>query len=76
MVETKDDASYIGLVASETANAVTMRQAYGKEDVIPRANIRKMQSQSQSLMPEGLEAGLTPQELADLLHYIEIAEGK
>jgi hypothetical protein len=27
-------------------------------------------------MPEGLEAGLTPQDLADLLAYIETAEGK
>jgi len=76
VVETKDEASFIGLVAGETSNAVTLRQAYGKEDVIQRANILKMQSQGQSLMPEGLEAGLTPQELADLLQYIETAEAK
>jgi len=30
-----------------------------------------MQSQGQSLMPEGLEAGLTAQDLADLIDYIE-----
>jgi len=76
VIETKDDESSIGLVASETATAVTLRQAYGKEDVILRANIRKMQSQGQSLMPEGLEAGLTPKDLADLLEYIETAEAK
>ena len=76
VVETKDEASIIGLVAGETGNAVTLRQAYGKEDVIPRANIRKMQSQGQSLMPEGLEAGLTPQDLADLLQYVETADAK
>jgi putative heme-binding domain-containing protein len=76
LVETKDDESYIGLVVNETGAAVTLRQAYGKEDVIRRANIRKMQSSSQSLMPEGLEAGLTPQDVSDLLEYIETAEAK
>src|SRR5207249_11886969 len=37
LVETKDEESVIGLVVNETANAVTVRQAYGKEDVIPRS---------------------------------------
>ena len=76
VVETKSDDTLLGIVANETATSVTLRQAYGKEDVIPRANIVKMQSQGNSLMPEGLEAGLKPQDLADLLEYIEAAEGK
>jgi hypothetical protein len=33
-----------------------------------------MQSQGQSLMPEGLEAGLAAQDLADLISYIETAD--
>jgi putative membrane-bound dehydrogenase-like protein len=73
VVETKDDESYIGLVANETATTVTIRQAYGKENVINRSDIKKVQNQGQSLMPEGLEAGLKPQDLADLLDYIETA---
>ena len=74
VVETEDGESLVGLIANESSTAVTVRQAYGKEDVIPRSQIRKMRSQSQSLMPEGLEAGLTQQDLADLLDYIETAE--
>jgi len=73
VVETKDDESYIGLVANETATTVTIRQAYGKENIINRSDIKKMQSQGQSLMPEGLEAGLKPQDLADLIEYVETA---
>jgi putative heme-binding domain-containing protein len=73
LVETKDDESFIGLIANETATSVTIRQAFGKEDIIPRSKIKKMQSQGQSLMPEGVEAGLVPQDLADLLQYIETA---
>jgi putative membrane-bound dehydrogenase-like protein len=75
VVDTGDDESFIGLVSNETANTLTVSQAYGKADVIPRSNIKRMQSQGQSLMPEGLEAGLTPQGLADLIGYIETAEG-
>jgi putative membrane-bound dehydrogenase-like protein len=73
VVETNDGESFIGIVANETASTVTIRQAYGKENVINRAEIIKMQSQGQSLMPEGLEAGLKPQDLADLIEYIEKA---
>ena len=73
VVETKDDESLVGLVVNETATSVTLRQAYGKETVIPRANISKMQSQGVSLMPEGLEAGLAAQDMADLLEYISVA---
>lgn len=73
VVETHDDESLLGLVVNETGTSVTLRQAYGKEDVIPRASISSMRSQGQSIMPEGLEAGLTPQQMADLLQYISTA---
>jgi putative heme-binding domain-containing protein len=73
VVETKDDESLLGLVVNETGTSVTLRQAYGREDVVPRANITSMKSQGQSIMPEGLEAGLTPQQMADLLEFISTA---
>ena len=46
VVETKDDESLLGLVVNETATSVTLRQAYGKENVIPRANLTSMKSQA------------------------------
>jgi putative heme-binding domain-containing protein len=61
------------LVVNETATSVTLRQAYGKEGVISRSSITSMKSQGQSVMPEGLEADLAPQGLADLLDYITTA---
>ncbi|MSU60098.1 MAG: c-type cytochrome [Pedosphaera sp.] len=73
VVETKDDESLAGLVVNETSTSVTVRQAYGKETVIPRGTIAKVQSSGQSVMPEGLEAGLIAQDLADLLEYISTA---
>jgi len=73
VVETREGDSFVGLIANETSNTLTVRQAYGKEDVIPRARIVSTRSQAQSLMPEGLEAGLTSQDLANLLEYIGTA---
>jgi putative membrane-bound dehydrogenase-like protein len=69
-VETRDNESVIGIIGNETESAVTLRQAFGKDSVVPRSNISSMKSTGQSLMPEGLEAGLTPQGLADLIEFI------
>lgn len=70
MVETKDEESWTGLIASESATAITLRQAFGQERTILRKDIRKVQSLSQSMMPQGLEASLTPQDMADLLDFL------
>ena len=72
-IETKDGESYVGIIANESTASITVRQAYGKEDVIMRSNLRGMKSQTQSLMPEGLEQGLSQQDLANLLEYISTA---
>ena len=70
LVATKDGESLLGLIANENATSVTLRQAFGVENVILRSRIQKLQSSSQSMMPEGLEASLSPQEMADLLEFI------
>ena len=74
LVETKDGQSLSGLVAAESAGSVTLRRANGDESVILRSNLERLRSLGQSLMPEGLEAGLKPQDVADLLEYIVTAE--
>ena len=70
LVETKDGESLSGLVVNENSNRVTLRMAGGAESVIARANISSLQSQGKSLMPEGLEEGLSQQDMADLLEFI------
>ena len=49
---------------------VTVRQANGSDIVLLRERIAKIQASRQSMMPEGLEEGLTAQDLADLLDFI------
>ena len=71
-VETKDGDSYVGIIASESAAGVTLRMAGGVEQVIAQGNIATMQSQGRSLMPEGLEEGLSQQDVADLLEFLMV----
>ena len=69
-IETTSGDSSLGLVSNETSTSVTLRQPFGKETVILRPQIKRIQSQGLSLMPEGIETGLTPQDMADLLEYL------
>lgn len=73
-IETKDGESVTGILASESASAVLVRQAGGLQKELARANIVSLRSEGRSLMPEGLEEGLTAQEMADLLEYVLTAK--
>jgi len=72
-VDTRDDESYTALIGNETPSHVTLRMASGQEVTLPRTKVKGMKSSGQSLMPENLAAGLTPQGLADLLEFIVTA---
>ncbi len=66
-IECKDGRELTGLIIGESPASVTLRQAQGIEETIPRSGITRLTVSQLSLMPEGLEAAMTPQELADLL---------
>jgi putative membrane-bound dehydrogenase-like protein len=70
-IETRDDRSLSGLLASESDSSVTIRQAQGVEETVLRSNILSMRSTSLSLMPEQLEKTISKQELADLLAFLK-----
>ncbi|HEV3167222.1 MAG TPA: PVC-type heme-binding CxxCH protein [Isosphaeraceae bacterium] len=66
-VQTTDGRVLTGMIAAETGNSVTLRRQEGKEDVLLRSDIEAMVGSGQSLMPEGLEKDLSPQDVADLI---------
>ena len=66
-VECKDGRELTGLIIGESPASVTLRQAQGIEETIPRSGINRLTVGNVSLMPEGLEAAMSQQELADLL---------
>jgi putative membrane-bound dehydrogenase-like protein len=59
-----------GLLASETAGGVTLRRAEGAQDFILRSQIEELRATGKSLMPEGMEQNLAPQDVADLLEFL------
>jgi putative membrane-bound dehydrogenase-like protein len=70
LVETKDGRTWAGLLASETSTSLTVRMPLGQEEIILRNDIAKIEAMPNSLMPTGLDAAMSPQDLADLLAYL------
>lgn len=70
IVTTTSGKVITGLIASETAASVTLRRAEKAEDTLLRSQIDSIQSSAKSLMPEGLETQLQPQDLADVIAYL------
>lgn len=66
-LEIKGGETLMGIVAAETETSLTLRAADGKDRTVLRSEIETLTAGSLSLMPEGLEQGLTLQDLADLL---------
>lgn len=71
LVETRDGRALSGLITSETAGNLTLRRADGGSDTVLRGEIKSLTSPGISLMPEGLEAAITPQQMADLIAYLK-----
>ncbi len=67
IVGMKDGRVRTGIIAEETANAITLRREEGQEETILRREIESLVSSGKSLMPEGLEEKLSLQDMADLL---------
>jgi len=61
---------YNGMIAAESATSITLKRAEAAQDVILRANIDQLVSNGISLMPEGLEKDINPQQMADLIEFV------
>jgi putative heme-binding domain-containing protein len=71
LVQTRAGESYLGVIAEDTAIQLTLKMPGGVSKTILRADVIGSSSDGRSLMPEGLEGGLTTQDMADLLTFIE-----
>ncbi len=70
-IETKDGRSLNGIVSAETATTLTLVQGGGAQEKILRGDVAEMRASSVSLMPEGLELTMSPQDIADLIAYLK-----
>jgi putative heme-binding domain-containing protein len=79
--QTVDGRIITGMLANETSASVTLVEQEGKTHVLLRRDIELLQATGKSLMPEGLENDVAPQQLADLITLLmklgpESASGK
>ncbi len=70
IVQTKEGRAVTGLLAGETADAVYLKTAERAEIRVPRAAIDSITPSRQSLMPQGLEAKMSRDELRDLIAFL------
>jgi putative heme-binding domain-containing protein len=67
----KDGDAQSGIVRGETPEDVTLLDTEGKKHVIARKQIEERRQSELSLMPEGLQIGLSLEDFADLVSYLE-----
>jgi putative membrane-bound dehydrogenase-like protein len=70
-VETADGELLSGIVQENNGQGVTLLQAGGVRTTVARPNIKSFRAASGSLMPEGLEAGMSPAEMRDLIAFLQ-----
>jgi putative membrane-bound dehydrogenase-like protein len=70
VVQSKEGENLVGIKIEDNLATLTLRQPSGARLVWPRLNLESAQIQPWSLMPPGLEQGLSVQAMADLLEYV------
>ena len=71
-VTLKDGKMLFGRVLAEKENNLTLRLLDGSDRQILRKRIKGLDASGRSLMPDGLELGMTHQNLADLIGFLQI----
>jgi putative heme-binding domain-containing protein len=67
----KGGEEFYGLIVAETGNSLVMKLPDGKTHTLSLADITSLRCSNMSLMPEGLEAGLSKPEVVDLIRFLQ-----
>jgi putative heme-binding domain-containing protein len=67
---TREGRVLTGLLGGESATSITLRREKGESDTILRKDVEELRASSKSLMPEGFEREVKPQDVADLIGYL------
>jgi putative heme-binding domain-containing protein len=71
ILTTRDGRELSGLVTGETATSLTLVTSGGAKDTVLRSDLSEIRASNLSFMPEGLEQGLTLQDMANLIAYVQ-----
>ncbi len=69
-IDLKNGETVSGIITAETATSITLNRAGSVQETVLREDVEKISSGGVSLMPEGLESTLTPQQFADLIAFL------
>lgn len=70
IVALEDGRVLSGVLGGDSGGGVVLVRPEGKIETIPRASIASMRATGRSLMPEGIEKDVTPEQLADLFAFL------
>ena len=73
-IETHDGRSLAGLIQSETTDALVLAMPGGAKETLSRSAIKDMKSLDRTLMPDGLEAVITKEQMSNLLTFLRSAD--
>lgn len=68
---TKKGDVHLGIVENETDQFITIKKMGGAKETIYKSDIKTLTSLGTSLMMEGLESNMTPEDMADLLAFLQ-----
>jgi len=71
VVATADGRVLTGLIKSDNADGLEIQDAEGKRIKLAKADIEDRKTSELSLMPNGIVEGISPQDFADLIAYLE-----
>jgi putative heme-binding domain-containing protein len=71
LIRTEDDELLVGGIENELAETITLARADGTRILVDRRRIAEMKNSGLSLMPEGFETLLTPQQLRAVVRHIQ-----
>ena len=69
--KTKDGNIYTGIIAQESDTQIVLKMLGGQEKTIAKTELEQLSSLGISMMPEGQEANLSVQDMADLLAFLQ-----
>ncbi len=70
-VTTQDGRVLTGIITTETASSITLKQPEGKVEVVLRDDIDELKGSGLSLMPVGLEKNIDDAQMADLITFLK-----
>ena len=72
LVRTEDDELFVGAIASELANTITLARADGTRVTIERSRIAEIKNSGLSLMPDGFAELISPADLQAIVKYLQL----